>query len=486
MEHRWMKVFVVAGCVACGASGSESGSNADTKKVDVNTTGGAPVCSVGVATEWRSIRSDGAPSYEKGTPRAVWTDAGMALLRQDGSGAMYEPCGDQWQSVNKSADGTPNGEAKRVGAEVFFMSDPSSVLGASVFNPKERSWRRISTTGSDAQRRMGARAFTGAEFFLWGGVKTRQAPTSVGHPDIDTNEGAIFDLSTSASHPLSAIAAPPPRANPLAVWTGKVFVAWGGVSNGAQSGSLCPSQVPAIDAGCVYRSDGGLYDPGMGQWTPMSNVDAPQGMRLPTMLWTGKLALVWDQVPGAPTAGPQHMYGFDPVANRWQVMAAMPRNYYRHEGGSSAGRLVFMGNSGGHAFDPETNTWVEIQAPVDLKGCTSTAAVTYASERVIFTSPSSCHDGHIVIGRYDPKGNAWVKRELPRVPVEVALPGGAPPAQFNGVLTWTGKNLIAWGGSYAANEDHSCDNPPPNVGCDPVGPEMISTSRGYIFTPDLE
>jgi hypothetical protein len=205
-------------------------------------------------------------------------------------------------------------------------------------------------------------------------------------------------------------------------------------------------------------------------------------MRLPTMMWTGSVALVWDQVPGAPMTT-QRMYAFEPEANRWRTLTEMPRSYYAHEAGLSAGRLVFIDNAGAHVFDPEANTFTTISPPVDLRGCTSLGRATWESERVVFSTLGACATDAGSIAVLEPRAGTWKTQALPLVPIGATLPATAPPARFNGLSVWNGKNVIVWGGAYALSSVDSCQNVPPDTGCDPAPAETVPTRRGYLFTP---
>jgi N-acetylneuraminic acid mutarotase len=84
---------------------------------------------------------------------------------------------------------------------------------------------------------------------------------------------------------MSSTGAPPPRAGATAVWTGSLFVIWGG-------------QDPNTNA---FVGSGGAYDPVSDSWTSLSSTGAPVARSGHAAAWTGSRMLIWG---GTNTSGP--------------------------------------------------------------------------------------------------------------------------------------------------------------------------------------
>src|SRR5207249_10174991 len=69
--------------------------------------------------------------------------------------------------------------------------------------------------------------------------------------------GGRYNPLADSWRPVSTNGAPVPRYEPLAVWTSRAMIVWGGYSS------------------LGYHADGGLYDPSRDRWRPMSTNGAP-------------------------------------------------------------------------------------------------------------------------------------------------------------------------------------------------------------------
>ena len=106
-----------------------------------------------------------------------------------------------------------------------------------------------------------------------------------------------------------------------AAYTGRVFLVWGGSRHPTRSGAVCAAlEFPTLQKDCTYYSDGAIYDPVAAEWSPITSKNAPANMFQPSMLWTGKVALVWDRFGGG--SGPAPVYSYDPATDTWEASSS--------------------------------------------------------------------------------------------------------------------------------------------------------------------
>ena len=141
-------------------------------------------------------------------------------------------------------------------------------------------------------REQPAYAAADTRVFIWGGADRTGG---------ELQTGAIYDaeLDRWTTVPIDANT-PSARVLSTAVWTGTVFVVWGG---GDQ------------DALTDYAT-GGRYDPALHAWLPMSKKGAPSARRAPYGVWTGSRVLFWGGMSAAraPIGG---AYSYDPDSDTW-------------------------------------------------------------------------------------------------------------------------------------------------------------------------
>jgi len=156
------------------------------------------------------------------------------------------------------------------------------------------------------------------------------------------------------------------------VWTGNELLVWGGAS-GAEDRQL--------------HADGAAYDPGSGAWRllPASPLSPRVGQ---AAVWTGTEMVIWggDQRGGAnPSSATGDGAAYDPATNRWSLLPAAPLSPRADATAIWTGAEVVVlgaetsqadGSSQNHgdgaAYDPSTNRWQHIPAPVPPSGHTLT------------------------------------------------------------------------------------------------------------------
>ena len=204
---------------------------------------------------WETISATNAPT-PRYTASAVWT--GSRVLLWGGSialgdpGGSYDPLADSWESI----PGCPFG-VESMGAFATWTGKRMLVFeagrGAS-YDPVQRTWTQMSTLGApDAL--YGSAVWTGDVWIIWGG---RAASDQVfAHSSL----GAKYDPNTDTWSPTSIVGAPSTREAHNAVWTGTRMVVWGGLAPSGTDTSSAP----------IVPSDAALYDPVTDVWQPLSN-----------------------------------------------------------------------------------------------------------------------------------------------------------------------------------------------------------------------
>jgi hypothetical protein len=192
------------------------------------------------------------------------------------------------------------------------------------FDVTSSTWSAMSDVSAPSARTFAAVAWTGAELLVWGGEG--QAPDL---PDLAT--GSAYDPKTDTWRPLSAANAPSPRRGASAAWTGKEFFVWGGVAGSgfpADGAAYDPSTdswrrvssdgAPAGGGHAVVWSGamvivwggaeagGGLYDPTRDAWRPMSTDGAPIVSGFGA--WTGTTMIVYQGFLGDGSPGQGGIY----------------------------------------------------------------------------------------------------------------------------------------------------------------------------------
>ena len=273
-----------------------------------------------------------------------------------------------------------------------------------------------------------AAAWTGREMLVWGGAGCEVACSGDGiRPQAD---GAAYDpeRDTWRSLPPSPLS---PRSGPLAVWSGRELIVWGGTSAGTALG------------------DGAAFDPEANRWRPLpasplaGRFAAPPGTvaQVPGV-WTGTEMLVWGQGAGLDADQAELPAGaaYNPAADRWRVLAPAPVSPRIVEAvWTGREMLVWGGQSGrryfddGAAYDPGGDRWRTLPpAPLAAR---FTFAV-WSGERMLIWGGESSEEAFDDGAAYDAASDSW--RSLPPSPLN---------ARRGFARIWTGTELLVWGGA---------------------------------------
>ena len=140
-----------------------------------------------------------------------------------------------------------------------------------------------------------------------------------------------------------------PRLEPTTVWTGSELIVWGGWA--------------CDETGCGDRRvvDGARYDPAADRWRPMAALPAAFGL---DESWASAVA-VWTgtEVVALPAEGP--VVAYDPGADRWRIVSvgADVDPWRARWSGSEVVVLEVSGRL--EALDPVTGTWRTLPPPPD-------------------------------------------------------------------------------------------------------------------------
>ena len=313
------------------------------------------------------------------------------------------------------------------------------------YDPATRTWTKLAA-GPLAGRAGPVAVWTGKDMLIFGGSSTSAA----------YSDGAAYDPATNTWRKL----APIPRSlggnltgtGSYAVWTGKVMVAWG---------SFEPSGRRALAAA--------TYNPATNSWTTGTAAPA-QAPTFGDAFWTGKQMIVWGSsfaagdAPGLQSATFGHLEGFayNPATRRWSTLPASPLGSAGRNLTLAAwtGRYLVVGGGDSQtgrqkdaaAYDPVTNNWMRLpDAPVGFEG-NGTAPDIWTGASVITIEDAAPGSRPLSL---DLTTRSWSLG--PKAPV---------PGRQEAHELWTGSQVLIWGGGI------------------PAGTSCCTTVKtGYSYTP---
>ncbi len=267
-----------------------------------------------------------------------------------------------------------------------------------------------------------SQVWTGRQLVVWGGANFQ-------HP---RNDGWVYDAIRGRATAMTLRGAPSPRISAGAVWTGQEMFVWGG------------------DDTRIAFGDGAIYDPVRNAWRQVSANAAPTPRNNFSLVWADNKVLLW----GGQTVEPGRSralndgYFYDPRADSWNRIPSLPDFTPRGRApafwtGSEV--LIWGGRDNkkafndGSAFNPATGIWRRLSttgAPVPTH---FPSVVWTGREMLVFGGLADSADPRSALStgsRYDPKTDTW----------KPIATHGAPSARHRHWAVWTGRQMIVWGG----------------------------------------
>jgi N-acetylneuraminic acid mutarotase len=255
--------------------------------------------------------------------------------------------------------------------------------------------------------------------------------------------GGAYDPSSRSWRTLSPKGQPSARAYTASIWTGHQLLIWGGYGLNT-------------DRKAIDFADGASYDPVADAWKPLP--DSPLSSRArATEIWTGSQAIIWGgtRVTSDGTGCVGDGARFNPATGTWSPMAMKGAPSIRRGfsavwtgremivwGGMSCDPLKPGYLNDGARYDPIANTWTPL-AKTGAPTPRSASAATWTGQQMIvwggYWGGGEQSDG----GRYDPAADTWQPMSTPGAPSPRQLPGAV----------WTGHEMIIWGGNQNVGKD---------------------------------
>lgn len=312
--------------------------------------------------------------------------------------------------------------------------DPFCAIGA-MFHPSLGTWQPVATTGAPSRRNHHAVVALPGGLFVWGGFYVNQG---AGPAVVTYGDGAIYSPSSDSWSPIASQGAPSPRTSPFAFATETEVFVWGGAQTR-----------PNGDWRLAAVWDGAAYNVATGSWRPLDRSGAPSARLGAAIVATGTDMLVWGG--GDDANNPLRDGGVYHLAtNTWDPMETAGAPTARWDAVSlwtGSEMLVFGGmgctgrdssgaysvcNDSGFAYDPAKRRWRTIAA--GLAPRSGPIAVWTGSYAFIWGGVGSCCDGADCTcsdgGLYDPVADVW--RAVP--------PGGSPLGAGTGY--WIGDSVL--------------------------------------------
>jgi N-acetylneuraminic acid mutarotase len=298
------------------------------------------------------------------------------------------------------------------------------------YNPTTNVWTATTTTGAPTARTGHTLTWTGTEMIVWGGSTTRNLRSP-------TTSGSRYNPSTDTWTAMTTTGAPSARSWHSAVWTGSRLLVWGG-----------------YDWNTSCKNDGFLYNPGTDAWTAISSTSAPVARDTHAAEWTGTQLIIWggEDFGGNPLASGGV---WTQASDTWSTITATGAPTARTGNGNSTWDdsrfLIFSGDdvssaavSGGHLYNPSTNTWTAMTSSGIPAARTYHQAVWTGRFFMFFgganrpsTSGTKSTIAYNETFLYNPTGDRWIRQTTTN----------APAGRDSHACVWTGRQLLVWGGN---------------------------------------
>lgn len=409
---------------------------------------------------WTPMATSGAPQ-PRVNASVVWTGSEMLVWGGEGStgllnsGGRYHAANNTWTPMS-TAPLLPRAYHSAVwtGTDMIIWAGYNVHIGelygdGARYNPSTNAWTAIAAAGAPNARSYHSAVWTGTEMIIWGGAN---------EPIFDSS-GGRYNPATNTWTPTSQVNAPSYRVFHAAVWTGTEMIVQGGSFNVTQGGRYNPANdtwTPTnpvnsanngqgitavwtgsemiiwggIDDDNVFRYDGGRYDPALDVWHPTSTMNVPAARGLHAAVWTGSEMIIWGG-SGWGAFAPGSSY--DPATNSWHAVSTVGAPLSAETGLWTGSEAIFWGGGpSGWRYNPSTDSWSqmnETNAPAGAIGYTLTWT---GSEMIVFGGIGA----DTVAKRYRPATDTWTD----------ATTLNAPGARNFHAAVWSGSEMIIWGG----------------------------------------
>jgi hypothetical protein len=294
-----------------------------------------------------------------------------------------------------------------VGNDAQFSESDDGAL----YDPRHDSWSLVSHQGAPNAHGAAAIVWTGKRVLVWGGFDA-----SLGEP------GGSFDPNANVWEQLPASPSNIEPSQPLGVWTGTYFL--------------------------ILNGDLGIrYDPGTGQWSTISSPSRPFSDGS-SAVWTGSTWILWGGPDGQGLSNTGAEY--DPVANEWTQLPLTEAPSRQYPVATWTGKqMVIWGGTNPegnlintnviYAYDPSTRQWSTHIADGPPEFGFGFPTVTTDQAVLIW-------NGYASADQPAPFGHALAWAGWSFSPLSIV---NQPSPRVHHSATWTGREMIIWGGSIS-------------------------------------
>ncbi|OGF65014.1 MAG: hypothetical protein A2Y62_14410, partial [Candidatus Fischerbacteria bacterium RBG_13_37_8] len=388
-----------------------------------------------VTDNWNNISVLNVPqARERHT--AIWTGTEMIIWGGDSgfstffnTGGKYNPLLDSWvaTSMNDVPDVRNEHSAIWTGSEMIIWGGDNIASGyldsGGRYNPGGNSWVATSMLNVPVARELHTAVWTGTEMIIWGGN--------------GFNTGSRYNPTSDSWIPTSQNNVPSKGSVVASVWTGIELIVWGG-TGGYE----------------IYLNTGGKYNAVTDTWTATSLVDAPAARDLHTAIWTGTEMIIWGGKGSGSTNYFKSGGRYNPASDSWIATSTVnaPNGRRNHSAVWTGGEMIVWGgfyqdssshyvNTGGR-YNPYLDSWIAtttINAPIPRENHT---AVWTGNEMIVWGGLIYLYsDGNLYLsngGKYNPVGDTW----------SLSTANNTPVGRIGHTAIWTGTEMIVWGGRY--------------------------------------
>ncbi len=392
---------------------------------------------------WRRLSSSNAPQSVLTNVAAVWTGQELLVWHPSLAGKRYDPNKDEWKPMARAVypQAWTFASAVWTGTRLFVWGVAGQSCIGALYNPDTDSWQSITNKNAPSFRVYPAAVWTGTEVIIWGGQITQAREAK------RLSDGAAYNPSTDSWRTLS-LSPIPARSAPIARWTGKEMLIWGGTDWNSGSTPQTAIQV----------NGGGLYDPKANTWKLISTRGMPEFLPGMAYAWAGSELYVWGggdlytytYLRAFSNAGARYR----PLTDTWVPMTTSPLSKAGHSilwTGTEV--LLWGGNSqsssvpgpttlrSGARYNPVSQKWFPISTLNAPSARQNHGAVWTGKEMIVWGGDGMVNSGQQVSalntgGRYDPATDTWRPMEI----------NGAPTARAGHSMVWADRELLIFGG----------------------------------------